>query len=190
MRARLAWVVWLTARCRQGQVWAAIQLRAAGRGGCPAPFHPLKIRTGLLSGALNTGCHHPPPASPRQVIAGLPDTYSDAPPQMPWQVADLAPSPSLGRNRGGFGRVKPHRWKRGAATEALTQGAPGVMRSLFSTTFCNSYGQYTCAADTCSSFHFVSLLLLPSRTCQTIKLHPTALAVFVGPSFPPLSATS
>jgi hypothetical protein len=66
----------------------------------------------------------------------------------------------------------------------------GVMRSLFSTTFCNSYGQYTCAADTCSSFHFVSLLLLSSRTCQTIKLHPTALAVFVGPSFPPLSATS
>ena len=63
----------------------------------------------------------------------------------------------------------------------------GVMRSLFSTTFCNSYGQYTCAADTCSSFHFVSLLRLPSRTCQTIKLHPTALAVFVGSSFPPLS---
>ena len=61
------------------------------------------------------------------------------------------------------------------------------MRSLFSTTFCNSYGQYTCAADTCSSFHFVSLLLLSSRTCQTIKLHPTALAVFVGSSFPPLS---
>lgn len=127
-RARLAWVVWLTARCRQGQVWAAIQPHAAGRGGCPAPFHPLKIRTGLLSAALNTGCHHPPPASPRQVIAGLPDTYSDAPPQMPWQVADRTPSPSLGRNRGGFGRVKPHRWKRGAATEALTQGAPGLER--------------------------------------------------------------
>ena len=66
----------------------------------------------------------------------------------------------------------------------------GVMRSLCSTTFCNSYGQYTCAADTCSSFYFVSSLRLPSRTCQTIELHPTALAVFVGSSFPPLSATS
>ena len=31
--------------------------------------------------------------------------------------------------------------------ESLSDTA-GVMRSLFSTTFCNSYGQYTCAADT------------------------------------------
>ncbi len=31
------------------------------------------------------------------------------------------------------------------------------MRSLFSTTFCNSYGQYTCAADTCSSSNTANL---------------------------------
>jgi hypothetical protein len=104
VRAWLAWAAWLTARWRQGQVSAAIRTRAAGRGGFPAPKRrPLKIRTGPLSAALTTGCRPPPPASPRQVITGLPDTCSDAPPLMPWQVADPSTPTSLGRNRGGGG---------------------------------------------------------------------------------------
>ena len=57
----------------------------------------------------------------------------------------------------------PRRGRRPArvpASHSTTRAAQGagtrVCESLFSTTFCNSYGQYTCAADTCSSFHFLS----------------------------------
>ena len=101
-------------------------MRRGGEDAQP-PSTPLKTAQGSCR-PHSTPAAIIPPTSPRQIIPGLPDTYSDAPPQMPWQVADRTPSPSLGRNRGGFGRVKPHRWKRGAATEALIQGAPGLER--------------------------------------------------------------
>ena len=76
-------------------------------------------------------------------------------------------------------RSKMTERERASACASACQ-ARRVCESLFSTTFCNSYGQYTCAADTCSSFHFVSLLLLPSRTCQTIKTSPHSLGCVRG----------
>ena len=75
------------------------------------------------------------------------------------------------------------RGKKHAHTKTIN--GRGVMRSLLSTAFCSSYGQYTCAADTCSSFHFVSSLHFSSRTFQTITFTPQPwLCLWVPPFLP------